>query len=109
MHGRPRARGIEAGSRSDAWIHCVDLFSAILELAGPDVPKTVPNRTGGGTFAVDSISLAPIIFKGAKSLYGLFFMRPTGKISGGFRRSAASRSLSGTQPRISDRMLLWKL
>jgi arylsulfatase A-like enzyme len=63
-----RGPGIKAGSQSDEPIHCVDLFSTILELAGLDVPKTVPNRTGDGTVDVDSVSLTPIIFKGAKGL-----------------------------------------
>jgi arylsulfatase A-like enzyme len=63
-----RGPRITAGSQSDAWIHGVDLFSTILELAGLDAPKNVPNRTGDGTVAVDSVSLTPILFKGAKSL-----------------------------------------
>jgi arylsulfatase A-like enzyme len=62
-----RGPGIKAGSKSDAWINGVDLFSTILEMAGLEVPKTVPNRTGDGTVAVDSVSLMPILFKGAKS------------------------------------------
>jgi arylsulfatase A-like enzyme len=63
-----RGPGIKAGSQSDEPIHCVDLFSTILELAGLDVPKTVPNKTGDGTVALDSISLMPILFKGARRL-----------------------------------------
>ncbi len=63
-----RGPGIRANSQSDEWINGVDLFSTILELAGLDVPKTVPNRTGKGTEVVDSVSLAPILFKGAKDL-----------------------------------------
>jgi len=63
-----RGPRIKAGSRSDEPIHCVDLFSTILEMARLDVPKTVPNRTGDSTVAVDSVSLAPILFKGAKGL-----------------------------------------
>jgi hypothetical protein len=63
-----RGPRIKAGSKSDEPIHCVDLFSTILELAGLDVPKTVPNRTGDSTVAVDSVSLTPILFKGAKGL-----------------------------------------
>lgn len=63
-----RGPGIRANSQSDAWIHCVDLFSTILELARLEVPKTVPNRAGNGTVAVDGVSLAPILFKGAKEL-----------------------------------------
>jgi arylsulfatase A-like enzyme len=63
-----RGPRIKAGSQSDEPIHGVDLFSTILELASLDVPKTVPNRTGDGTVAVDSVSLTPILFKGAKGL-----------------------------------------
>ncbi len=63
-----RGPGIKAGSKSDEPIHCVDLFATILELAGLDAPKTVPNRTSDGTVAVDSVSLAPILFKGARGL-----------------------------------------
>lgn len=63
-----RGPGIKAGSQSDEPIHNVDLFSTILELAGLDVPGTVPNRTGDGTVALDSVSLTPILFKGAKGL-----------------------------------------
>ena len=62
-----RGPGIKAGSQSDAWINGVDLFSTILEMAGLDVPKTVPNRTGDGTVDLDSVSLMPILFNGAKS------------------------------------------
>jgi arylsulfatase A-like enzyme len=63
-----RGPRIAAGSQSDAPIHGVDLFATILDLASLDVPKTVPNRTGNGTVAVDSVSLTPILFKGAKGL-----------------------------------------
>ena len=63
-----RGPRIPANSQCDVPIHGVDLFATILELAGLDVPKIVPNRTGDGTVAVDSVSLTPILFKGAKSL-----------------------------------------
>jgi arylsulfatase A-like enzyme len=63
-----RGPRIKAGSKSDEPIHGVDLFSTILEFAGLDVPKTVPNKTGDGAVAVDSVSLTPILFKGAKGL-----------------------------------------
>jgi arylsulfatase A-like enzyme len=61
-----RGPGIKAGSQSDAWIHNMDLFSTILELAGLDVPKMVPNREGNGMVEVDAVSLTPILFKGAR-------------------------------------------
>ena len=63
-----RGPGIKAGSQSDEWINGVDLFSTILELAGLNVPETVPNRTGDGIVAIDSVSLTPILFKGATGL-----------------------------------------
>jgi len=63
-----RGPGIKAGSQSDEWVHNVDLFSTILELAGLDVPKMVPNREGNGMVEVDSVSLTPILFKNARDL-----------------------------------------
>lgn len=63
-----RGPGIKAGSRSDAWIHNVDLFATILELAGLDTPRMVPDREGDGMVEVDSVSLAPILFRGAEGL-----------------------------------------
>ncbi|HSW38762.1 MAG TPA: sulfatase-like hydrolase/transferase [Acidobacteriota bacterium] len=63
-----RGPGIRAGAQSDEPVHSVDLFSTILELADLDVPKTVPNRAGDGMVAVDAVSLAPILFKGAGGL-----------------------------------------
>ncbi len=63
-----RGPRIPAASRSDEPINGVDLFSTILNLAGLDAPKTVPNRAGDGTVALDSVSLTPILFKGAKGL-----------------------------------------
>jgi arylsulfatase A-like enzyme len=46
----------------------VDLFSTILELAGLDAPKMVPNREGNGMVEVDAVSLTPMLFKNAKDL-----------------------------------------
>jgi arylsulfatase A-like enzyme len=63
-----RGPGVKAGSQSDELVNGVDLFSTILELADLDVPESVPNRTGDGTEALDSVSIAPIIFEGAKNL-----------------------------------------
>jgi arylsulfatase A-like enzyme len=63
-----RGPGIKAGSVSDEWIHNVDLFSTILELAGLDVPKMVPNRTGDGMVELDAVSLTPILFEGVTGL-----------------------------------------
>lgn len=62
-----RGPGIEPGSRSDEFVHGVDLFATILDLAGLDVPETVPDRDGN-LVALDSVSLAPILFEGASSV-----------------------------------------
>jgi len=63
-----RGPNIEAGTRSDEFVHGVDLFSTILNLAGLDAPETVPNRHGDGVVALDSVSLTPILFDGATSV-----------------------------------------
>ncbi len=63
-----RGPGIKANSQSNEWIHNVDLYATILELAGLDVPKMVPNREGNGMVTVDAVSLSPILFKGVKGL-----------------------------------------
>src|SRR5690606_5158450 len=63
-----RGPGIEAGQRSDEPVNGVDLFATILELAGLDVPKTVPNSTGDAMLPLDAVSLKPILFGDAKSL-----------------------------------------
>jgi arylsulfatase A-like enzyme len=62
-----RGPRIPANSECNVPIHGVDLFSTILELAGLDIPKTVPNREGK-MVPVDSVSLTPLLFKGAKKL-----------------------------------------
>jgi arylsulfatase A-like enzyme len=62
-----RGPRIPANSQCDVPIHGVDLFSTILEMAHLDIPKTVPNRKGD-MVALDSVSLTPILFKGAKVL-----------------------------------------
>ncbi len=63
-----RGPGIKAGSESNEWIHNVDLFSTILELAGLDVPEMVPNREGTGMVKVDAVSLTPVLFKNKKDI-----------------------------------------
>ena len=63
-----RGPGIEAGKRSDEPVNGVDLFATILELAGLDVPKTVPNSTGDAMLPLDAVSLKPILFGDATSL-----------------------------------------
>ena len=63
-----RGPGIDAGGRSDEFVHGVDLFATILDLAGLDAPSSVPNREGDGMVSTDSLSLAPILFDGESSL-----------------------------------------
>jgi arylsulfatase len=63
-----RGPRIKAGSQSEELVNGVDLFSTILDLAGLDIPETVPNRTGDGTVDVDSVSITPILFENAKDL-----------------------------------------
>jgi arylsulfatase A-like enzyme len=63
-----RGPRIAASTRSDEPVHGVDLFPTILKLAGLDAPTTVPNTLGTGTVAVDGVSLAPILFDGARSV-----------------------------------------
>ena len=63
-----RGPGIKAGSESNEWVHSTDLFSTILELAGLEVPKMVPDKEGTGMVEVDAVSLTPVLFKGAKDL-----------------------------------------
>lgn len=63
-----RGPGVAPGSTSDEPVHGVDLFATILDLAGVDVPETVPNTTGDATIALDSVSLTPIVFGNAVSL-----------------------------------------
>jgi len=63
-----RGPGIKAGSKSDEWVHSTDLFSTILELAGLEVPKMVPNKEGNGMVEVDAVSLKPILFDAATNI-----------------------------------------
>ncbi len=63
-----RGPGIAAGLTSAAVNHGVDLFATILDLAGVPVPASVPNSRGDDVVALDSVSLAPILFSGAASV-----------------------------------------
>jgi len=53
--------GIAAGSQSSEFVHAVDLFSTILDLAGLTPPVNVPDYLGDSTL-LDSVSLAPILY-----------------------------------------------
>ena len=56
-----RGPGIAAGSHSDAFVHVVDLFPTILQLAGLAVPQQVPNSDGSAQVPLDGISLRQIL------------------------------------------------
>jgi arylsulfatase A-like enzyme len=61
-----RGPGIKRSSTSGAYVDTTDLFSTILDFAGIKAPKRVPNSGGTGEVALDSVSLVPILFHGAK-------------------------------------------
>jgi len=56
-----RGPGIKPGSTSKEFVHVVDLFSTILELAGLAPPATVSNGAGDAQIPLDAVSLAPIL------------------------------------------------
>jgi arylsulfatase A-like enzyme len=60
--------GIKPGSVSDAPVTGSDLYSTILNMAGLEPTKQVPNKEGNGTVDLDSVSLMPILTKGAKQI-----------------------------------------
>jgi arylsulfatase A-like enzyme len=62
-----RGPRIKAGSRSDVAVNGVDLFSTMLDLAGLEIPKMVPDRAGH-LVKPDGLSLTPLLFHGAKQL-----------------------------------------
>jgi arylsulfatase A-like enzyme len=59
-----RGPGIKAGSTSNAPVNGVDLFATILEIAGLQVPQTVPDRNGRPV-KPDAVTLTPVLFRGA--------------------------------------------
>jgi arylsulfatase A-like enzyme len=62
-----RGPGIQKNTNTDAYVDTLDLFSTILDFAGLKAPTSVPNRKGNGATTLDSVSLAPLLFKKAKS------------------------------------------
>lgn len=60
-----RGPGIKKNSTSSAYVDTTDLFSTILGFAGIEAPRIVPNSGGNGKVALDSVSLAPILFHNA--------------------------------------------
>jgi arylsulfatase A-like enzyme len=63
-----RGPGIKAGSVSDVPVTGSDLYSTILNMAGLDAPKQVPNGQGTGMVDLDSVSLMPVLTKGVKQI-----------------------------------------
>jgi len=63
-----RGPRIAAGSSNDSYVHAVDLYATVLDLAGLAVPKQVSNAEGTGQVGLDSRSLAPIAFGHAQTL-----------------------------------------
>jgi arylsulfatase A-like enzyme len=57
-----RGPGIASASRSNEFVHAVDLFSTGLEMAGLKAPNTVASSEGAGAETVDGVSLGPILF-----------------------------------------------
>ena len=90
-----RGPGIAAGSKNASIIHGVDLFATILDLAGVPVPASVPNSSGDGFVALDSVSLAPTLFSGAARMrdpnYG-FVMSETINPLANYARLAAAKN-----------------
>jgi arylsulfatase A-like enzyme len=63
-----RGPGIAPGSTSNEFVHVVDLFSTILELAGLTPPSFVSNGAGDAQIALDAVSLKPILTGQAKTV-----------------------------------------
>lgn len=88
-----RGPGIAAGRESAAPNHGVDLFATFLDLAGVAVPATVPNRSGNGVIALDSVSLTPILFSGAVRIrdadYGYVMSESVNPLANDARQAAA--------------------
>jgi arylsulfatase A-like enzyme len=63
-----RGPGIKAGSVSDTPISGSDLYSTVLNMAGLEPTKQVPNKDGTGMVDLDSVSLMPILMNGAKQI-----------------------------------------
>jgi len=63
-----RGPGIAANAQNKGSVHVADLFSTILDLAKLTPPKHVSNSDGTGTVPLDAASLAPILFKKAKTV-----------------------------------------
>ncbi|MBN2241960.1 MAG: sulfatase-like hydrolase/transferase [Acidobacteria bacterium] len=91
-----RGPGIAAGRQSAAVNHGADLFATILDLAGAGVPSSVPAGGGGGSVALDSVSLAPILFSGAGQVrepdYGTVMSETVNPLANDERQAAAKNA-----------------
>jgi len=91
-----RGPGIAAGLVSDASNHGVDLFATILDLAGATVPATVTNSEGNDVIELDSVSLTPILFSGAKRIrdpdYGYVMSETINPLADDARQAAAKNA-----------------
>jgi arylsulfatase A-like enzyme len=63
-----RGKGIAAGSRSEVPVNTLDLYATILDLAGLKATRQVPDRSGTGKVALDSVSLKPVLLRKARTL-----------------------------------------
>jgi arylsulfatase A-like enzyme len=63
-----RGPGIKPGGVSDAPVTVSDLYSTILNMAGLEPTKQVPDGKGTGMVDLDSVSMMPILTKGAKQI-----------------------------------------
>ena len=88
-----RGPGIRAGSVSDAPISVVDLLPTIMGWAGLDPPRRVPGLMQGSMVDMDGVSLAPILFKGARQTRdpnaGYLLAETTNPIKQNVREAAA--------------------
>jgi len=88
-----RGPGIKPNSVTNVPVSGVDLFPTILQMAGLESPKTVPNRNGSAMVPLDGLSLAPVLFKGAKQLRdpdrGYLLTEGTNPIKNNIREAAA--------------------
>ena len=91
-----RGPGITAGRTSNATIHCADLFATILDLAGGPVPTSVPNSSGSGFVALDSVSIAPLLFSDTEEVrdpdYGYVMSETVNPLANNARQAAAKNA-----------------
>lgn len=62
-----RGPGVEAGAIRNEPVDTVDMYATILDLAGLEIPETVPNMNGDGEVVLDSVSVMPVVFDETKT------------------------------------------